>query len=155
MQHIVFLLQILGFSLVPLILDILIITCLGVSFVGVIFLLSLCLLYVDACFLPHTREVFSYNSFKYVPCPFVSLFSLWDTCNMDVLCLMLHQRSHRLSSFILIPFSFFCSALVISFTPSYRLLIHSFVSSPLLLTPSSEFFISIIVFFRSDWFFFL
>ena len=68
--------------------------------------------------------------------------------------LMLSQRSLRLSSFLYIPFSLFCSAAVISTILSSGSLVHSSVSVILLLIPSSVFFISVIVLFTSVCFFF-
>ena len=61
--------------------------------------------------------------------------------------LTLSQRSLRLSSIVFIPFSLFYSVVVISTIFSSRSLIHSSVSVILLLTPSREFLISLIVLF--------
>ena len=54
--------------------------------------------------------------------------------------LMLSQRSLKLSSFLFIIFSFFCSASVISTTLSSSSLIHSSVSFNVLLISSSVYF---------------
>ena len=64
------------------------------------------------------------------------------------------QRSLRLSSFLVILFSLFCSALVISNILSSNLLIHSSTSVFLLLIPSNVFLISVIVLLVADCLFF-
>ena len=66
-----------------------------------------------------------------------------------LLCLMLSQRSLKLSSFLFILFSLFRSAAVISTHLSSSSLIRSSASFILLLIPSSVFFISVIVLFNS------
>ena len=53
-----------------------------------------------------------------------------------LVCLMLFQRSLRLSSFLSIFFSLFCSASVLSTILSSRSLIHFSASNSLLLVPS-------------------
>ena len=58
---------------------------------------------------------------------------------------MLSQRSLRLSLFLFILFSLFCSASVISNIPSSSSLICSYASVILLLVPSSIYFVSVIV----------
>ena len=58
---------------------------------------------------------------------------------------MLTQKSLRLSSFLFIPFSLFCSAAVISSILSFSSLIHSSASVIMLLITYSVFFISVIV----------
>ena len=61
------------------------------------------------------------------------------------MCLMLSQRSLKLSSFLFTLYSVFCSAVVISTILSSSSLIHSSGSVILLLIPSSVFSISVIV----------
>jgi len=62
-------------------------------------------------FLFHVRELFSYYLFKYFLRSFFSLFSFWDPIVQMSVCLMLSQRSLRLSFFFLsILFLVFCSA---------------------------------------------
>uniref|UniRef100_A0A8C6BAV5 Uncharacterized protein n=1 Tax=Monodon monoceros TaxID=40151 RepID=A0A8C6BAV5_MONMO len=68
-----------------------------------------------------------------------SLSSPSGTPIMRMLCLMLSQESLRLSSFLFILFSLFCSAAVNSTILSSRSLIHSSASVILLLIPSSVF----------------
>ena len=70
-----------------------------------------------------------------------------------LVCLMLSQRSLKLSSFLFIPFLLFF--LFISTTLSCSSPIYSSVLSDLLLISSSVFFISVIVFCISVWFFML
>ena len=72
----------------------------------------LCFLDLGGYFLSHVKEVFDYNLFKYFLGSFLSLFSFWDPYNVNVIALMLPQRSLRLSSFLFILFSLFCSAAV-------------------------------------------
>ena len=73
------------------------------------------------------------------------------------LCLMLSQRSLKLSSFNFFLIFIFChSNWVISTTVSFRSLIQSSASSHLLLITSSAFVISVTVFLSSfDWLFFI
>ena len=67
-------------------------------------------------------------------------------------CLILSQRSLRLSSFLLILFSFFLSASFISTIVSATSLILSSASVILLLVPSRVFLISVIaLFWRRQW----
>uniref|UniRef100_A0A8C6ASH8 Uncharacterized protein n=1 Tax=Monodon monoceros TaxID=40151 RepID=A0A8C6ASH8_MONMO len=72
-----------------------------------------------------------------------------------LLCLMLSQRPLRLSSFLFILFSLFCSTAVNSTILSFRSLIRSSASVILLLIPSSVFFISVMVLFISVCLFFI
>ena len=65
-------------------------------------------------FFSHNREVFNYNLFKYFLRPFLFLFGFWDPIVQMLVCLMLSQRSLRLSSFLFIVFCLFCSSAVIS-----------------------------------------
>ena len=69
--------------------------------------------------------------------------------------LMLSQSSLRLSSILFILFFFILSTSVISTSLSSNLFIHSSASYILLLIPSSEFFISVILLFISICFFFI
>ena len=64
-----------------------------------------------------------------------------------LVCLMLSQRSLRLSSILFILFSLLCSLAVISTILSSSSLIHSSASVILLLIPSRVFLISVIVLF--------
>lgn len=74
---------------------------------------------------------------------------------VNVFYLKLMQRSLSISSFFKILFSFCCSTRLTSTALPSRLLIHYLTSSNLLLITPSVFFISVIVFFGSDWFFFV
>ena len=66
--------------------------------------------------LSHVREVFRHYLFQCFLRPFLSLSS--GTPIMQVAHLKLSQKSLKLSSFLFIPFSFFCSVAVISTTLS-------------------------------------
>ena len=77
---------------------------------------------------------------------FLSLFSYGIPIIWMLVHLNLSQSSLRLSTFLLNLFSLFCSTSVISTNLTSTLLIHSSVSCILLVAPSSEFFISVIVF---------
>ena len=71
--------------------------------------------FLDLCsyFLPHFREVFSYYLFEYFLMALLFVF-FWDSYDSNVVVFTLSQRSLRLSSFLLILFSFFLSASFIS-----------------------------------------
>ena len=71
-----------------------------------------------------------------------------------LVCLILSQRSMRLSTVLFILFTLFCSSEVISTILSSSSLIWSSASDILLLTPSRVFFISVIVLFVSVCLFF-
>ena len=71
-----------------------------------------------------------------------------------LVCLILSQRSLRLSSVLFILFTLFCSSEVISTILSSSSLIHSSASDILLLIPSRVFLISVIVLFISVCLFF-
>ena len=87
---------------------------------------SLHFLDLGGYFFSHVREVFDYNLFKNFLGSFLSLSSPSETPIIRMLVhLMLSQRSLRLSSFIFILFSLFCSAAVNSTILSSRSLIHS------------------------------
>ena len=79
--------------------------------------------------------------------PFFFTSSSGTTIVRMLVCLMLSQRSLRLSSIIFILFSLCCSVVVISTIFSSRSHICSSVSVILLLIPSREFYISFIVLF--------
>ena len=107
---------------------------------------SLHFLVLGDYFLPQIREVFSYCLFKYVFRPFLS--PPFGTPIMRILArLMLSQRSAKLSLFLFILLSFFCSGTMISTILSSSSVIYPSASVSLLLIPSSVFFISVIVFF--------
>ena len=88
-----------------LIFAILITMCFDVVLFGLIMFGTLCFLDLDACFFSQIREVFSYYVFKYVLCPFLSLFAFWDPFYVSVTTLMFSQKSLKLSSFLFILFS--------------------------------------------------
>ena len=72
-------------------------------------------------FFSHIREVFSYYLFKYFPRCLLSLSSPSGTpIKWMLMCLMLSQRSLRLSSFLFILSCIFCSEAV-GFPPIYPL----------------------------------
>ena len=71
-----------------------------------------------------------------------------------LVCLMLSQRSLKLSFFKNL-FFFCCFDWVISNILSSSSLMHSSLLPHLLLIPSYEFFNSVVVFFSSDWLFFI
>ena len=100
---------------------------------------SLRFLDLGGYFLSHVREVFDYNLFKYFLGSFLSSRSGTPIMRM-LLRLMLSQRSLRLSSFLFVLFSLFCSMAVNSTILSSRSLIRSSASVILLLIPSSVLF---------------
>ena len=106
---------------------------------------SLCFLDLIDYFLSRVREVFNYNLFKYFLSPFLFLFFSGTPIIRLLVRLMLSQRSLRLSSILFILFSLFCCAVLISTILSSRSLIRSSASVILLLIPSREFLISVIV----------
>ena len=65
-------------------------------------------------FFSHIREVFNYKLFKYFLSPFLFSLLLLGPLIQMVVHLTLSQRSLKLSSVLFIPFSLFCSAVVIS-----------------------------------------
>ena len=105
---------------------------------------SLCFLVLIDYFVSRIMEVFNYNLFKYFLSPFLFLFFFLDPIIRMLVCLMLSQRSLRLSSILFILFSLFCSVVVISIVLSSRSLICSSASVILLLIPSRELLISFI-----------
>ena len=86
--------------------------CLSVFPLGFVPSGTLCFLDLVDYFLSHVREVFSYYLFKYFLRSFLS--SSGTPIMQMFLCLMLSQRSLRLSSSLFILFSIFCPAAVIS-----------------------------------------
>ena len=88
--------------------------CLGVFCLGFILFGTLGFLDLGGYFLPHFRDVFNYYLLKYFLMAFLFVFFFWDSYDLNVGVLTLSQRSLRLSSFLLILFSFFLSASFIS-----------------------------------------
>ena len=130
------------------------ITCLSVILFGLILFGTLCSSWtwmsVSSPRLGKTSAIMSSSMFSV---PF-SLSSPSGTRIMQMLvCLILSQKSLKLSSFFKICFSFFSSAWVVSTALSFSLLFYSPVSSNLLLIPSSVFLFQL--FFSSIWFFFI
>ena len=118
--------------------------CLGMFLLGFILYRTLCAswtwLTISFSMLGKFSAIISSKNFSY---PFF-YSSVWM-----LVCLILSQRSLRLSSVLFILFTLFCSSEVISTTLSSSSLICSSVSDILLLIPSRVFLISIIVFFVS------
>ena len=109
---------------------------------------SLCFLDLSEWFLSHVREVLSYYLIEYFFCPLLSVSGtpiIWM-----LVCLTLSQSSPRLSSFVFNLSYLFCSASIISTNLCSTSLIRSSASYILLLLASSEFFISVIVFYISS-----
>ena len=75
---------------------------------------SLCFLNLTDYFLFYVGEIFNYNLFKNVLTPFLFLFFFWEPLIQMLVCLILSQRSLRLSSVLFILFTLFCSSEVIS-----------------------------------------
>ena len=98
-------------------------------------------------FLPHFREVFNYYLLKYFLMVFLFVFFFWDPYDSNVGAFNISQRSLRLSSFILIHFSFFHSVSFISTILSSTSLILSSACVILLLVPCRVFLISFIALF--------
>ena len=106
-------------------------------------------------FLPHFREIFNYYLLKYFSWSFF-LSSSSGTPMIQMLGhLTLSWMSLRLSSFLLIRFSFFLSDSFISIILSLTSLILSSASVILLLVPSRVFLISVTALFIIDWLFFI
>ena len=101
--------------------------CLGVFLLGYTPVWD-CLHFLDLLdfFLSHVREVSSYYLFKYFIRPFLFFFFFWDPYNLNV-CMfnVVPEISERLSSFLFILFSLFCSMAEISTILSSRSLICS------------------------------
>ena len=117
---------------------------------------NLCLLDLDVCFFSQLRVVFSWSLFLQI-C-FLPLFPLffffWAPCNVNLVYLMLSQRSLNLIHF---KKFFFLFAVKHGWFPllSSRLLIHFSLSSNLLLILFGLFLILVIVFFSSGFFCFM
>ena len=105
---------------------------------------SLGFLDLGSSFLPHFREVFNYYLLKY----FLMVFLFSSSSGHPIIQMLEHfilsWRSLRLSSFLLISFSFFLSASFISTILSSISLILSSASVILLFVPSRVFFISLL-----------
>ena len=84
---------------------------------------SLCLLDLIDYF--HVGEIFNYNLFKNFLISFLFLSSSGTPIIRMLVCLILSQRSLRLSSVLFILFALFCSSEVISTTLSSSSMIHS------------------------------
>ena len=115
---------------------------------------SSCFLDLIDYFLFHVEEIFYYNLFKNFLIPFLFLLFFWDPMIRMLVCLILSQRSLRLSSVLFVLFTLFCSSEVISTILSSSSLICSSASDILLLIPSRVFLISVIVLFVSVCLFF-
>ena len=103
----------------------------------------LCLLDLIDYFVFHVGEIFNYNLLKIFLIPFFSFSGspiIWM-----LVCLILSQRSLRLSLVLFILFTLFCSSEVVSTILYSSSLIRSSASAILLLIPSRVFLISIIV----------
>ena len=77
-------------------------------------------------FLLHFRKVFNYYLLKYFLMVFLFVFFFWDPYDSNVIAFILSRRSLRLSSFLLIRFSFILSDSFISTILSSISLILSF-----------------------------
>ena len=143
MLFVIFPLLLLNFPLLSSIFVCLVTVCLGVFFLGFILPGSLLLglgLFVSFSMFGKFSAIISSNIFLG---PF-SLSSPSETPVIQMLVrLMLSQRSLRLSSFLFILFSIFCSVAVISTILSSRSFICSSASVILLLIPSGVLFISV------------
>ena len=98
---------------------------------------------LDRLFLFYVGEISNYNLFKKFLIPFLFLF-LWDPYIWTLVCLILSQRSLRLSSVLFILFVLLCSSEVIFTILSSSSLICYSASDILLLIPSRVFLISAI-----------
>ena len=131
-----------------LIFDSLINMCLGVFLFGFILYGTLCAswtwLTISFPMLGKFLIIISSNIFSD---PFFSSSSSGTPIIQMLVCLMLSQRSLRLSSILFLLFSLFYSPPVISTILSSSSLIHCFASVTLLLIPSRIFYISVIVLF--------
>ena len=116
-------------------------TCLGMLLLGFMLYGTLCSYWTWVRVSFPILEKFSAYNLNYFLGPFVS-FPSETPIRWMLVCLMLSQRFLRLSSFLFIVFSLFCSTAVISNHLFFRSLIHSSASFILLLIPSSVFFFS-------------
>ena len=129
-----------AFFILSLIFVSLITMCLGVFLLGFILPGTLCFLDLVDYFLSHVMEVSSYYLFECFLRAFFSLSSPSGTpITWMLVSLLLSQRPLRLSAFLFILFSIFCSVAVI-YTQSF---IYSCASVILLVIPSSILFISV------------
>ena len=87
--------------------------CLGVFRLGFILFGTLAFLDLGDYFLPHFREVFNYYLLKYFLMVFLFVL-FWDPYVSNVVTFNISWRSLRLSSFLLIRFSFILSDSFIS-----------------------------------------
>ena len=106
--------------------------CFGVFCLGFILFGTLWVLDVGGYFLPHFREVLNYYLLKHFLMAFLFVFLIWDSYDSILGHLTVSQRSLRLSSFLLILFSFSLSASFISTNLSSTSLILSSASVILL-----------------------
>ena len=124
--------------------------CLSMFLLGFILCGTLGFLDLGDCFLSHVRDIFSYYFFKYFLWPFISL-SLSETPIMQMLCLMLSQRSQILL-FLFILSSVPCQQLLpFCFPAQSSVFLPYFFCYWLLLM----YFSFVIVFFNSHWSIFL
>ena len=124
--------------------------CLGVFLLGFVLYGTLCaswtLLNISFSMLGKFSTIISSKFFSYT----FFFSSTYGTPIIQMLvCLILSQRSLRLSLVLFILFTLFCSSEVISTILSSSSLIHSSASDILLLIPSRVFLISVIVLFVS------
>ena len=94
----------------------------------------------------HLEEFSTIISSKIFSYSFFFSFSSGTPISRMLVCLILSQRSLRLSSVFFILFTLFCCSEVICTTLSSSSLIHSSASDILLLIPSRVFLISVTVF---------
>ena len=112
------------------------------------------LLYLGICFLLQVWEVFNHDFIKYILYAFFLSLLLGNPKTQMLVQLIMSQRSLILFSFFFfLSFPFCSSAWAISIILSSGLLMHCSMSRNLLLMRSRVFFISVIAFFNSDWFF--
>ena len=121
---------------------------LGVFLLGFILYRTLCLLDLIDYFLFHVGEIFNYISSKIFSYPFFFSSSFGTPIIQMLVCLLLSQRSLKLSSVLFILFTLFCSSEIISTILSSSSLIHS-SASDIQLIPCRVFLISVIVLFVS------
>ena len=120
--------------------------CLGMFLLGFFLYGTLCAswtwLAISFSMLGKFSTIISSKIFSY---PFFFSSSSGIPIIQMLVCLILSQRSLRLSSDLFILFTLFCSSEVISIILSSSSLIHSSASDILLLIPSRVFLISVIV----------